>query len=315
MATKDVSRHLFNPSLDLPSNKLTMEFLNNGSSRSAALLDLTTEFCTTFNLKIDGVGGGEVFLATPNGLPCGSLDITTDRNSAFLYRYKNSGTIKSKRGGPVRSSKHLTSLIKSVEKNDEIGTDKQVIEFFGSQIRAGFENIQSRTIRLNMSNYASQELLADAVLVLSGEKEATHEMKVTALRAAEQFNAELERSRGGLKTKERFATGGMHIVGLANDGYRFERSEQRFFIGEAVRAPESTAPVLNSLIGSNSLGDNFIIRTAMAYAKSKYESNSKGYTRNEFKIPFTDTYDEELDVVIAYTNHDMVWVFIPKVAP
>jgi len=151
------------------------------------------------------------------------------------------------------------------------------------------------------------------VMIAAGLKEASFETKQKAISLYTQFTQDMELNKNAGDIKSRFKDGGFYVVGLASDEHDFKRSELRAYIGEGVYVDGLLK--LDNMTAGNSLGDNFFITTAMAHAKTKYESQSGGYVKNPYKIPFIDKYDDELDMVIAYQDHTVAWVLIPKVAP
>lgn len=314
---RNVNKYLFNPDSALESNLKVLERLNDHSRYAEPLFDITAEFCAEFNLKVDGAPSGrgnQIYLTTANGFNAGSVHISSDRNSDIVYNYSNTFTVRKDRGGDARASKKLISLIRAVKKNAEIGTDASCLDRYKGHISNGMNNIKQNTRGIRMSNYPlGDEFTLEAVMIAAGVKEATHETKQKALGFYNQFTQDMTLNNDAGKIKERFKKGGFHVVGLASDEHDFKRSEPRIYIGEAAFVDETLS--LSNMTAGNSLGNNFFITTAMAHAKTKYESLNAGYTKNVYKIPFIDKYDDELDMVFAYQDHSIAWVLIPKVAP
>jgi len=314
---RNLNKYLFNPDAALESNLKVLERLNDHSRYAEPLFNATAEFCAEFNLRIDGAAGGrsgQIFLVTPNGFYAGEILIEVDRNSDTLYTYSNRFTVKKERGGAGRSSKKLVSLIRAVKKNDEIGTDQSCLNAYTAQVGNGLNNIKQNIRGVSMNNYAFGDVFAlDVVLAAAGLKEVTHETKQKALSMYTTYTNDMELNKNAGDIKSRFKDGGFYVVGLAGEDHDFKRSELRAYIGEGVYVDGHMK--LIDMKAKNSLGDNFFITTAMAHAKTKYESLNAGYVKNPYKIPFIDKYDDELDMVIAYQDHRIVWVLIPKVAP
>lgn len=314
---RNLNKYLFSPDPALESNGRILQILNDTSRYAEPLFNITAEFCAEFNLKVDGAPtgrSGAMWLVTPSGFPAGMVSVTTDRNSDNLYNYSNKFTVKKDRGGDARSSKKLTSLIRAVKKNDEIGTDKSCLTRYTSEIRNGFNNIKQNSRGVKMTNYSpSDEFMLDVVMAAAGLKEVMHESKQKAISMYTQFQQDMELNKSAGDIKSRFRDGGVYVVGLASDEQDFKRSELRAYVGEAVFVGDTME--LSNMTAGNSLGNNFFITTAMAHAKTKYESQNAGYVKNPYKIPFIDKYDDELDMVFAYQDHSIAWVLIPKVAP
>jgi hypothetical protein len=314
---RNLNKYLFNPDSALESNLKVLERLNDHSRYAEPLFNATAEFCAEFNLRVDGAANGrsgQMYLVTPNGFYAGEILIESDRNSEIVYTYSNRFTVQKSRGGAGRSSKKLPSLIRAVKKNDEIGTDISCINRYTAQVNNGLNNIKQNTRGVNMTNYAFGDVFAlDVVMAAAGLKEVTHETKQKAINLYTQYKQDMELNKNAVDIKSRFKDGGFYVVGLAGEEHDFKRSELRAYIGEGVYVDGHLK--LSDMKAKNSLGDNFFITTAMAHAKTKYESQTVGYVKNMYKIPFIDKYDDELDMVIAYQDHTIVWVLIPKVAP
>jgi hypothetical protein len=314
---RNLNKYLFNPDAALESNLKVLERLNDHSRYAEPLFNATAEFCAEFNLRVDGAANGrsgQIFLVTPNGFYAGEIQIESDRNNDTVYTYSNRFTVKKERGGAGRSSKKLPSLIRAVKKNDEIGTDKSCIDRYTAQVNNGLNNIKQNTRGVKMTNYAfGDEFALDIVMAAAGLKEVTHETQQKAMNLCTQYTNDMALNKNAGDIKSRFKDGGFYVVGLASEDYDFKRSELRAYIGEGIYVDGNLK--LNDMKAKNSLGDNFFITTAMAHAKTKYESQTVGYAKNMYKIPFIDKYDDELDMVIAYQDHTIVWVLIPKVAP
>jgi hypothetical protein len=308
---------LFNPDPALESNDRILQSLNDTSRYAEPLFNMAAEFCAEFNLRVDGAPNGRsglLFLVTPNGFPAGYVYVNSDRNSDTVYNYGNKFTVKKDRGGDGRSSKKLPSLIRAVKKNDEIGTDKSCLVRYTSEIRNGFNNIKQNSKGVKMTNYTfGDEFALDVVMAAAGLKDVTHESKQKAISLYTQFQQDMELNKNSGDIKSRFRDGGVYVVGLVSDEQDFKRSELRAYVGEAVFVNDTME--LSNMTAGNSLGNNFFITTAMAHAKTKYESLNAGYVKNPYKIPFVDKYDDELDMVFAYQDHTIAWVLIPKVAP
>lgn len=308
---RSLAKYYFNP--ELPYDRVS-QIINMDSRFAAPLFNVTAEFCAAFNLRVDGASHyrtDRICLVTENGFNAGAVGISSNRNSEIIYNYMH-WTVKKSRGGDGRSSKELPSLIRAVKKNEEIGTDQYIFDRFTHELSVGLNNIKQNKA-INITSYMhNSEFLLNALEILVGTKEVTHEIREKAIGIYNHYNKDNATNAESDATKKRFMDGGFYAIGLANDGSDFKRQEPRIYIGDISVVDRKI--VINSMKAGNSLGNDFFITTAMSHAKTKYEGINNGAS-NEYRIPFIDKYDDELDMVVAYSTHEQVWVLIPKVAP
>jgi hypothetical protein len=316
--SRNLNKYLFNTDMSGPSYERLMFVINKDTLHTEPLFNLAAEFCAEFNLKIDGAPAtttNALHLVTPNGFYAGHVAVTIHRGDDVMYQYHNNFTVrKSRNHSDGRMSRSINSLIRAVKKNDEIGTEKSCLDRYAVSINNGLNNIKENTRASRITNYGlGDDFTLDAVMVTAGVKEATHEIRQKALDFYRRFTESTSLNDTAAKTKARFINGGFYVVGLANEEQTIKYDSPRLYVGE-VTFVDGKFTISNMSV-KNSPGDNFFITTAMAHAKTKYESRNDGYTKNAYKIPFIDVYDDELDMVIAYQDHSVVWVLIPKVAP
>jgi len=308
---------------DEPNTREINEYLNEPSSYREALAKFTVEFCTSFGCKVDGIHAGTIALVTPAGYLGGYLSVEEkysrkDGKRDVLYIYRNDMEVKKERGMGgeryKRSSTKLSTLIKSIRTKNEEPKDITYKKSYAIQVANALGNIKSD--RRPPVPSCSSDFLLDLIEIVSGAKEVTFEIKSLAEHYHKDHLKKMEIHNSVVDHRKRFDAGGFHIIGLLGNRHNKDtfKDKPRFLIGEFIGSSTGKfeAGDLNFRI-TNSVGEDSLVRSAMFHVKSRFE-NQNNNADNCFNVPYRDAFDEELDVVFGYTNHEVVWVLIPKMA-
>jgi hypothetical protein len=308
---------------DEPNTHEISEYLNAPSPYREALAKFTVEFCTAFGSKIDGIHAGMVALVTPEGFLGGYLSVEEkysrkDGKREINYLYRNDMEVKKERGmgaeRHTRTSSKLPTLIKSIRTKNEEPKDISYKKSYALQVGNALGNIKSDRAAPRPS--CSSDTLLDFIEVIAGAKEATFEIKSLAEHYYKDHMKKMEIHNSVVDHRKRFNEGGFHIIGLLGNRHNKDtfKDKPRFLIGEfkGSSTGKFEAGDLDFRI-TNSVGEDSLVRSAMFHVKSRFENQNTG-ADNCFNVPYKDAFDEELDVVFGYTNHEVVFVLIPKMA-
>jgi len=308
---------------DEPNTHEINEYFNMPSPHREALAKFTVEFCTTFGSKVDGIHAGMIVLVTPGGYLGGYLSVEEkynrrDGTRVINYLYRNDMEVKKERGmgaeRHTRSSAKLSTLIKSIATKNEEPKDITYKKSYALQVGNALGNIKSDRAAPRPS--CSSDFLLDLIEIVSGAKEATFEIKSLAEHYYKDHVKKMEIHNSVVDHRKRFDAGGFHIIGLFGNRHSKDvfKDKPRFLIGEFIGSSTGKfeAGDLNFRI-TNSVGEDSLVRSAMFHVKSRFENQNTG-ADNCFNVPYKDVFDEELDVVFGYTNHEVVFVLIPKMA-
>lgn len=309
-----------------------MHLINDkGSPNLQELCKLLNELNAEFNVFAESIhlasSRCNAYLVTANGLPCGNARIEHTGTNATTgvreYRYTvKLPTIKKDRSGPnssreERESNKLSTLIRSIKKNNEVPTEAGVAEAclpgIGYAYAAVKSNKDEPEIRMDSAcvlNIVEHHLSVDKnvpLLYINDMKIAYEEYK-KLLCAYTAHNKNYERYRKGCK-----------IVGILDKSDHVKDGATTYLIGEmgdvgtdihnythmfhSLRSP---------LKAYRSLSDTPLAGIA-AMCRAHFPQSD--YVKNELNIPHNDRYHEDLDIATGYRSREILWVVIPNEAP
>ena len=123
----------------------------------AELKKLAHEFCASFNLKVtnNGLSESRVSVVDNNGIPLGALYTTSD-GSDTIYIYEAEGIVKKERSSKYtdnnsRDSKKISTLIRSIKKNNEEPTASKLFPLWNRALNFGFTELKSSRASVNLA--------------------------------------------------------------------------------------------------------------------------------------------------------------------
>lgn len=309
----------------------TMQILNDKSSPNIQeLCKLLNELNAEFNVFAESIhphtNRCNAYLVTANGLPCGNARIehtgTNATTGAREYRYTvRFPTIKKDRSGPnsgrdERESNKLSTLIRSIKKNNEAPTEAGVTEvclqgigyaYAAVRLSSGIPQISlDAEYVLNLVEHTLSVDKSVPLLYINEMKFAYEEYQKAKLIFTEH-SKNYERYRKGCK-----------IVGILDKSDYIKDDGVTYLVGEMgdVGADAHSTRVLQALTSPlkayKSLSDTPLAGVA-AMCRAHFPQSI--HVKNEFNIPHNDKYHEELDIATGYRARELLWVVIPNEAP
>lgn len=311
-----------------------MQTLSDKSNHNVQeLCKLLNELNAEFNVFAESIHVASsrcnAYLVTANGLPCGNARIehtgTNNTTGVREYRYTvKLPTIKKNRGGPnssreERESNKLSTLIRSIKKNNEVPTEAGVAEACLPGIGYAYSSVKSNnsTPKINLDkdyvlNLVEHHLSVDKsvpLLYINDMKNAYEEYK-KALCAYTEQNKNYERYRKGCK-----------IVGILDKSEHIKDASATYLIGEMGDLDKSKDvhnhtnmfhTLKYPLKAYRSLSDTPLAGIA---AMCRAHFPQAPHINNELNIPHNDKYHEDLDIATGYRSREILWVVIPNEAP
>lgn len=268
---------------------------------------LAHEFCATFNLKVSNYGTSETRLEVvdSNGVPLGMLYTTSD-GSDTVYIYESQEIVKKERssknsGSDARDSKKISTLIKSIKKNNEEPAVNKLFPFWQRAITYGFNELKSGNIERKLAvpreqvQFICEKLLGETVSGLIDDN-----MLRSMLSKIRNDDKELENQQVNLNRYAKGATAIKLPLGFGDKHYVICK------VGYDVVNDKVTD--ITDVTRHDSISDTPYAGLALMCRSRK--NDARFTTNNEFGIDRCDRYWEDLDVVTAY-NGSCFFLLIP----
>jgi len=310
-----------------------MHLINDKSNTNLQeLCKLLNELNAEFNVFSESIhinsNRCNAYLVTANGLPCGNARIehinTNHTTGAREYRYTvRFPTIKKERSGPnssreERESNKLSTLVRSIKKNNEVPTEAGVAEACLQGIGYAYSAVKTQKAMPEISldkdyvlNLVEHHLSVDKsvpLLYINDMKNAYEEYKKALCTYTEQ-NKNYERYLKGCKIvgildkSDRVKDGTAYLIGEMGDLDKGKDIHNHTHMFHALTAP---LKAYKSLSDTPLAGISAMCRTHFPQS---------AHINNELNIPHNDRYHEELDIATGYRSREILWVVIPNEAP
>jgi hypothetical protein len=275
-------------------------------SSNEKLNNLAHEFCTTFNVKVTNHGKSEnkLDVVNNNGIPLGALYTESD-GSDTIYIFESDRIIKKSRSSKytsnsARDSKKISTLIKSIKKNNEEPIVSKLFPEWGRTIRYGFHTLKpdNATRRVEMPRDQFQ-FICEHVLGENVSGIIDYNLLKESLTKMRNEEKECDEK---LKEYHRFTKGVTAIkMPLGSDKHYVVLKARYDLI-------KSETEILSEPVRYESMSDTEFAGLALMCRSRK---NDNHFTAtNEFGIDRRDYYWEDLDIATCY-NGDLSFVIIP----
>ena len=270
------------------------------SPHRGELNKLAHEFCASFNLKVTnhGLSESRVSVVDNNGIPLGALYTTSD-GSDTIYIYEAEGIIKKERssknsGNDARDSKKISTLIRSLKKNNEEPTASKLFPLWNRALNFGFTELKSSgasrnlTIPRDQVQFMCEKLLGENVSGMIDQA-----LLLDTLAKMRKEDKEIENQQVNL---DRYAKG-VTAIKIPISG-----TEKHYIICKAKYDTTTNSVVdVTDAVRHESMSDTPFAGLALMCRSRKQDSRFT--TSNEFGIERCDRYWEDLDIVTAYNGH------------
>lgn len=293
----------------------------------AALDKFAKEFCYTFNTRIEAVKNGQVFVATPNGLPVGRLFKAgkggRNNTSEPMFRFNGPFTVKRTRSLPgnrydekhVREGKTIAGLIRAIKKTDNPITEEYIAGCMTAGLGKGLIEAYYRYrhggggVAIDIPRRLH---LAMTEFILGMDAYAIQQDKAALEKAHEKYMKDNAKKFAAIETAKRFSRGAIAVA------FNNRNDWQHCFAAEIKGDPdklddaklELVTPLTRYEAMPEVLGGKAII--------TKLYLQGKGETlgHNPFGVAGgTDDYNEDVDIAAVYNcpgKLTMQWVIVPK---
>jgi len=289
-----------------------IEFLSEVLESNNDLKNLTMEFCHTFDVKAIAHPNTykKVNILSKRGIPLGELFIKR-RDSNPIYVYRCDEVISKEKASAnsdssSRDSNKITSLIKTIKKNNEYPDEATVFNSYKGAIRDAFTNVNEK--RKPHITCSSDETLGMIEYIL--QVPTTTPFNVGDVRATyDKYLKALNELAEGNKTIERYAKG----CTVLKMPYRYAGTSQEhdgILIGEATFDMNKSMPNditftkpferYNSISDSPIAGIATMIRTYFEAHKNWYDPE------NPLGMQIRDRFYSEIDISTASRNGTLV---------
>lgn len=279
------------------------------------------DMCAAFNLKADVVQRAapsinDVWLITPNGWVAGRLMYAYEYSvgeKEWYFKYVSRAVKKSRSDARsdrnARAANKIKDLIKVLRMKKEMITDANAFEHEVRALGYAMHRVQARMERHPKPKLVIEHDMVDSVARSVLEGIAFPEMlRMDAQRAYAQFLKEretYEEATASLKLFERGCT----AVGIME-----HYGKAHYFIGKVKFVPnkhnhdvvlQGEVKRYTSLDGTGLETDAAIIRTYLQ-GKNEYEAD------NDFGLPRSDRYYDEVEVATGYAGDTLLWALLPE---
>lgn len=288
------------------------------------LLNAALTFAGTYGLRIHGVLSDCVSFVTMSGLPAGELSYRKDctrksKNPLGTFFHYHSRLISKERSTGrsdryARDSDKVTGIISALKKNKEEPRDEALLGRFVNSMRYAFSSANPSTNPPTISlGYA--ETLALVKLFIDNDKETAENYRENVEKAYSTYLDKFAKMKDARANLSRFQKG-CHAIGIIPEGFGGQ-SGTYYLVGDAEYDTVTNGYVLKNykrlktLANTPLAADAAIIRT-YAQGMPWYSSDID----NELGLPPRDSYLEDIDVAIGYSNAESgMWALIPKTPP
>lgn len=294
------------------------------------------EVASAHNLLLESIKGvGEAITIEPTaflvlkdtGLPAARLRVaytytTRARDEKhFLYKYQ-ALTIKKDRSSftsdrDERDSIKLSSLLRTLKKNEEIPTQENMQSSFATGIGLPFSKVGAGSnLRRSGISFDDSTNLALTKFVLGVDRELSSCYIQDLKDKYDTYLKKVVKAHEADRDKERYARGATVLCYYAPDG-RFSSSDKlrECFIGEVTFDYERDKPTFHVPLKRCPNVFDTPLAPIVTMVKAYMEKEPRSSTCNDFLLPLEDTYYSELDIAAGYSNWSHFWVVIPKHAP
>jgi hypothetical protein len=266
----------------------------------AELKKLAHEFCASFNLKVtnNGLSESRVSVVDNNGIPLGALYTTSD-DSDTIYIYEAEGIVKKERSSKYtdnnsRDSKKISTLIRSIKKNNEEPTASKLFPLWNRALNFGFTELKSSRASVNLAIPREQvQFMCEKLLGENVSGMIDQALLLTMLSMIRKEDKEIESQEVNLN---RYAKG-VTAIKIPVSG-----TEKHYIICKAKYNTTTNSVVdVTDAVRHESMSDTPFAGLALMCRSRKQDGRFT--TSNEFGIERCDRYWEDLDVVTAYNGH------------
>lgn len=316
-----ISRFAETPDIDLDTFNSSTDDLVERMRKGAY------EICHAFGLEVLKVHSPlhnrqGLDLVTKSGLPCGSFGVEYEGydGTEKIYRYRltlpsiNKQKSSAKSGRGTRDSTNIASLIRAIVKNKEAPSEETIVRHV------------MRGIEYSISSVGNHYRKGTPKLVLGGdlpEMLARHVLGIDTVLPS-MYIDQLRQSYSEYQSKMSSASQAEEHIARFGRGmtavcvYRKERDGKPcYFVGDAVfqyiKDSVNQVSIPGGLTRYNSLHESPIAPT-VAMIKAYTSGQSWHDASNDLGFPREDKYHEPIDVSVGYSDHDFLWVAIPKEA-
>jgi hypothetical protein len=272
------------------------------------LAKLAYEFCSEFKLVLsEHTHANKLTIENYYGIPMGNIGVGIDGGDTF-FTYTSESVTKERGSGrsnsSTRDSKNISSLIKVIKKKKEEPSLNGVLQFLSSPLRYALGSVNKRELpRIHMDTEHAIALIESAIL----DKALNPDYIEIFREQHAAYMKTLEKFEDGEKTAARFNKG-FTLVSLHGE----VNATTHYLVGDAIADSDGKITLQGELKRYNSLYDSPLAPTVAIIGAHFSGKSNEG--RNDFKIPRTDHYYEDIDVASGYMGDGFV-VVIPKEAP
>lgn len=310
--------------MDITTQAVEQDKLAELFDKKPNLKKFAYEFCTAFNVKINKVkNSGELRLVTPNGLDAGELSTNNSSRdrSETIYFYENSYLIKKEKASSnssrtERDSNKITTLIRTLRKNNEFPTDEAMTKAYA------LESINAIHPTKDAARYGEPKIEVPKnitkMLVESHLGVDTTSIKHYASELKDIYSkylVDMEKFKESADDHLRFCKG-FKLIGIEYENYYTDGVEPYYIVGAGEIDKSDNrerVQIQGSLKRYETLKDvpELAVDVMMITTYMQGKKNERIYSeRNELFIARTDKYIADLDISVGYANQ-ITWVAIP----
>lgn len=266
------------------------------------------------------VHANEVSLLTDRGLVAGSLTVdstTIDGKRVPCYMFSSSSVRKQKSSknsdSRTRDSIKITGLLKAIEKNNEVPSEKTIYKEFVGGISYAFGSLSDRKNRMPSVN----DDLAIEVLKRFSGRDSTPlpiSLQEEVNKVLDDYQKAVATNETSLATYMRYAKGCTLIAWGRGDISHYLVGTCRLDIKEGQRTDDMSCLVISDLTRHHTLTDTPHAGLAVMF-REYFKGSNYGDEANEMGFGFHDRYHEDIDVACGYSGGKYCWILIPNEAP
>lgn len=280
---------------------------------------LVQEFNASFGLYVSKVSDNTAArpaarFVTADGLMCGHCMVekvgVKDGKDTFRYRVtmptirKQKSSANSDRDS--RDSTSLTTLIRAIKSNDEVPTDKKLLEAFGEGMKYTMRAVANASKGRPRLGFDSDTTLAVTRFILGVDSQLSN-MYISSLQDKfNQFQSEMQLFEAANADYARYARG-VTLVCINT-----HESKPHYYVADATfDSAKDWFDIQGRLKRYASLADSPIADLAVMI--KSYMQGTQHYDQyNDLGVLRTDRFFPEIDIATGYARHQELWVAIPK---
>lgn len=259
-------------------------------------------------------------LLTEKGLWAGTLIVDrvyVDGKQIPCYMF-SSPSIKKQRSSShsdnrTRDSIKITGLLKSIEKNNEVPSEKTIYKEFGGGIGYAFASLTNRRIDTPSVN----KNLAIEVFKRFVGKDSTPlpiSMQEQVNQVLNEYQKAMVASAANASLYARYSKGSTLIAWGRGAKPHYLVGTCRLDIKNGQRTDDMSALVISDLTRHSTIADTPHAGLAVMF-REYFKGTNYHDEDNEFGFGFHDHYHEDIDAACGYTGGQYCWILIPNEAP